>query len=170
MAFTRFHDDEARIMKELQQSTGPGRWILNVPGNGDKPSYMADPQIRIQTWGGNLMTNSINLESELLGLTRRINHDCLGENLYTSPKNQVETQKIEYPTNKDLTTGQSRVTNPAWMYRDLEQTRWETPFINPIVKANLDKQFIENVSSRITAKDAFTPILPTVHNKPDFSV
>jgi len=153
MAFTRFHDDEARIMKELQQSTGPGRWILNVPGNGDKPSYMADPQIRIQTWGGNLMTNSVNLESELLGLTRRINHDCLGENLYTSPKNQVETQKIEYPTNNNLTTGQSRVTNPAWMYRDLEQVDWYTLPLNP--QENTCTPFQSNLSTRILEKDYF---------------
>ena len=52
MAFTRFHDDPCRVAKQLQQSTDQGRWILNVPGNGDKPSYMADPQVRIQTWGG----------------------------------------------------------------------------------------------------------------------
>ena len=153
MAFTRFHDDDARIMKQLQQSTGPGRWILNVPGNGDKPAYIADPQIRIQTWGGNLMTNSINLESELFGLTRRINNDCLGENLYTSPKNQVETQKIQYPTNKTLTTGQSRVTNPAWMYRDLEQVDWYTLPLNP--QENTCTPFQSNLSTRILEKDYF---------------
>ena len=31
MAFTRFNYDDARIKKELQQATGSGRYILNVP-------------------------------------------------------------------------------------------------------------------------------------------
>ena len=34
MAFTRFHDDPARVAKQLQQQTDQVRWILNVPGNG----------------------------------------------------------------------------------------------------------------------------------------
>ena len=44
------------------------RWILNVPGNGADPCYMEDPQIIIQKWGGNLRTNTINLESDLRGV------------------------------------------------------------------------------------------------------
>ena len=39
MSFTRFHDDECRIMKQLQESTDIGSYHLNVPGNGDKPYY-----------------------------------------------------------------------------------------------------------------------------------
>ena len=153
MAFTRFHDDEARILKELQQSTGPGRWILNVPGNGDKPSYMADPQIRIQNWGGYLMTNSVNLESELLVLKRGLNHDCLDKNLYTNPDNKVITNKIDYPANKTLTTEQSRVTAPAWMFRDLEQVDWYTLPLNP--QENTCMPFQNNLSTRILEKDYF---------------
>ena len=61
MAFTRFHDDPDRIRKELQQSTDPGRWIMNVPGNGESPCFVDDPYIRIQKWGANLRTNTINL-------------------------------------------------------------------------------------------------------------
>ena len=48
MAFTRFNYDECRTKKKLQQQTGPSRYILNVPGNGSKPCFMDDPQIRLQ--------------------------------------------------------------------------------------------------------------------------
>jgi hypothetical protein len=85
MAFTRFHDDPCRIKKQLQQSTDVGRWILNVPGNGDRPDYIADPQIRIQTWGANLMTNCIDLESDLRGQTRRAS---LCPSMMYSPEHQ----------------------------------------------------------------------------------
>ena len=37
MAFTRFNYDDCRTKKQLQQQTDPGRWILNVPGNGANP-------------------------------------------------------------------------------------------------------------------------------------
>jgi hypothetical protein len=52
--FTRFHDDPCRIVKQNQQMTGLGRYMLDVPGNGDKPCYMLDPQIIPQKWAGNL--------------------------------------------------------------------------------------------------------------------
>ena len=58
MSFTRFHDDPCRITKQQQESTDQGKWILNVPGNGDKPCFMIDPSIRLQKWGANLLTNT----------------------------------------------------------------------------------------------------------------
>ena len=57
MASTRFHDDRCRVEKALQESTDPGRYMLNVPGNGSKPCFMEDPHIRLQGWDANLMTN-----------------------------------------------------------------------------------------------------------------
>ena len=96
MAFTRIHDDPCRIVKENQQSTDVGRWILDTPGNGSTPAYMADPHIRIQTWGGNLMTNSVNLESSLLNVNRPLNKDCLGKDEYR--RFDVPTQKMSYPS------------------------------------------------------------------------
>ena len=131
MSFTRFHDDPCRVAKQLQQSTDVGRWILNVPGNGDKPQYMADPQIRIQGWGANLMTNCINLESELRGVNRPLNKDCLGVDNYTSAKYQTNSQQVQYPTNTSMYTEESRTIMPAWTARDLEQVDWYTLPLNP---------------------------------------
>ena len=65
MAFTRFHDDKARVEKQLQESTGPGRYMLNVPGNGTQPHFMEDPFIRLDKWGANLRTNTVKLDSIL---------------------------------------------------------------------------------------------------------
>ena len=42
MAFTRFHDDPCRIKKQLQESSGPGRYMMNKPGWGDSPCFMDD--------------------------------------------------------------------------------------------------------------------------------
>lgn len=161
MACTRFYYDDARTIKRLQQATDPGRWIINVPGNGDKPYYMEDPHIIPQKWGGNLMTNPINIDSELRGLNRPISRDCLGKDEYT--KFQVNTQQVQYPSNNQLTTGQSRATNPAWWYRDLEQVNWYILPLNP--QENTCLPFQNNLSTRILEKDSYTPKRDCVVNE-----
>ena len=153
MAFTRFKYDDARTKKSLQQATDPGRWILNVPGNGSNPSYMEDPQIIVQKWGGNLRTNTINLESELRGVNRQLTRDCLGIGEYQHYN--VTSEAIHYPSSSQLTTEQSRATNPAWWYRDAEQPNWQYLPINP--QANVCLPFQNNLSTRILEKDYFTP-------------
>ena len=161
MAFTRFNYDDSRTKKQLQQSTDPGRWILNVPGNGSNPCFMEDPQIIIQKWGANLRTNTVDLESDLLGVNRDLNRDCLGKNNYENYN--VPNEKIQYPTCKDLYTEQSRTTNPAWWYRDLEQNDLYYPQLNP--QENTCLPFQNNLSTRILEKDYFTPKRECVINE-----
>ena len=160
MAFTRFKYDDCRTKKALQQATDPGRWILNVPGNGANPCYMEDTQIIIQKWGANLRTNTINLESDLRGVNRHLGKDCLGKDNYQNYN--VPNQAINYPKCNNLTTEQSRATNPAWWYRDLEQTDWYYPQLNPQVNTCLP--FQNNLSTRILEKDYFTPKRDCVMN------
>ena len=42
MSFTRFHDDEIRIQKQLQQQTYPGRYQIDVPGQGSSMPFQED--------------------------------------------------------------------------------------------------------------------------------
>jgi hypothetical protein len=153
MAFTRFNYDDARTKKQLQQSTDPGRWVMNTPGNGDSPFFVEDPHIRIQTWGANLMTNTINLESELLGVNRQLGRDCLGKDNYQ--QYNVKSEPIKYPSTKALSTEQSRAIAPAWMFRDKEQVDWYYPPLDP--QENTCMPFNNNLSTRILEKDYFTP-------------
>jgi len=151
MACTRFNYDPCRTKKSLQQATGPGRWILDVPGNGSKPYYMEDPHIIMQKWGANLRTNTINLESDLKGVNHPLSRDCLGKDQYQ--QFNVPNEAIQYPSSSSLSTGQSRATHPAWWYRDLEQVDWYYPPINPQVNTCLP--FQSNLSTRILEKDYF---------------
>jgi hypothetical protein len=156
MAFTRFHDDPARIEKQLQETTGLGRYMLNVPGNnGDTPCFMEDPFIRMQKWGANLMTNTVNLESDLFGLTRKTNKDTLSENNYVTKA--VYAEKKAYPVCAP-STDQSRVTMPAWMFRDLEQVNWSILPLNP--QENTCFPFQNNLNTRLIEKDTFVTKMP----------
>ena len=149
MAFTRFKYDEARSKKELQQSTDPGRWVMNVPGNGETPYYMEDPHIRIQNWGANMRTNTINVESDLLGVNRKINRDNTIKDSYVNFV--ANSDRIEYPATKKLSTEQSRTILPAWTARDLEQVNWYYPQLNP--QENVCFPFLNNVNTRILERD-----------------
>ena len=159
MSFTRFHDDRCRIIKQLQESTGPGRYHLNVPGNGDKPLFMEDPHIRAQKWGGNLRTNTINIESDLRGLTRNYNRDCVDLNNYKS--NAVSSRAVSYPS-KNPFTEESRATHPAWTYRDLEYTRWNILHVDPQYNVYMPLND-RNLNTRLIERDNFVPKVPKIN-------
>ena len=165
MAGTRFFYDDCRTKKQLQQATDPGRFILNVPGNGANPCYIEDPQIIIQKWGANLRTNTINLESDLMGVNKPLSRDCLGKDNYTNFN--VPNQAIEYPVCNNTFTEESRATNPAWWYRDLEQVNWGYPPINPQINTCLP--FQNNLSTRILVRDDFTPKRECVLNEKKYN-
>ena len=147
MAFTRISDDPCRIAKELQEWTGLGRYMLNVPGNGDKPCYMEDPCIRLQGWGGNLRTNVINLENNLRGLNMPLSRDCIN---YKASAAKVGDKPVQYPTCTPFVE-QPRATDPAWTARDLEQSHFSYLPLNP--QENVCIPFQNNLSTRILEKD-----------------
>lgn len=157
MAFTRFHDDPVRIQKQLEESTFVGRYRLDTPGNGLDLPFYEDPQLRLQGWGANFRNNTVNLESDLLGLTRPLNRDLVDINDYKI--NRVPTSQPTYRSSKPFIE-ESRASHPAWMFRDLEHSRWETPFLNPL--NGLEKGFHENIQTRILEKDLFKPSIPII--------
>jgi hypothetical protein len=162
MAFTRFYDDPSRIRKQTQISSYSSRYFLDTPGQGIDLPFMEDPNIRMQGWGANLRNNTINLESDLLGLTRKINRDYVDVNDYK--QHAVYASSNTY-RNEESFVEESRATHPAWMYKDLEQPRWEFPFLNPL--NGLEKAFTENVQTRILEKDYFVPTIPVVRGTED---
>lgn len=150
MSFTRFHDDPHRISRKLEESTGLGKYMLNTPGNGIEIPFMEDPHLRLQKWGANLHTNIINLESDLKGLTRSSNRDCLEENDYN--KHKVSSSLETYSSNF-TNTEQSRAIAPSWLSRDLEQTKWSILHFNP--QENVCMTFQNNLSTRKLEKDNY---------------
>ena len=160
MAFTRFHDDSSRIIKELDIATYSGRYALNVPGNGTNPVYMQDPHIRLQKWGGNAMTMATDIENNLRGLTRNLNRDT-ADNLYRGGK-YTSTPAGSHTLSSGATvnsyTDQSRATHPAWMLRDTQQYRPAFPMFDP--QENTCIPFQNNLSTRILEKDYFVPACP----------
>jgi len=153
---TRYNSDASRVSKKLQQMTDQGRYILNVPGLGENPAYILDPQIRAQGWAGNLRTNMFELENELRGINRPLSRDCLGKDEFQRFTHR--SQPISYPTNDANFTEQPRSTHPAWEVRDTEQALWQFPPLNP--QENTCISFLNNISTRILEKDYYIAKVP----------
>jgi len=158
MAFTRFNYDECRTKKKLQEATGPGRYILNVPGNGPTPLFFNDPQIRMQKWGANLkdVVNGapIDIDSKLSGRTQKLEK----YDITKSKMKDLNTVNKSYPVFKDAITDESRATHPSWKYRALPQNREYPLFLNP--QENLCFRFHNNLNTRLLERDNFKPKVP----------
>ena len=140
MALTIIKNDNNRINEKLDMMTFEGRYMFGIPGPGNV-KFQEDPFIRLQKNGANLRTNSLNIENDLLGLTKNLTKDCI---LYgsTIPMNK----KINYGTQNPYTE-QSRAIMPAWTARSLEQNNFDYLFTNPQNHSMV--QFEHNQSSRI---------------------
>jgi hypothetical protein len=148
--FTKLYYDTDCVRNHVIQSTGTGKYMLNTPGNGLNLPYMEDSNIRLQKWGANMTSNTINLENDLKGLTRKINRDNISKNSYI--KNSVSVSTKQFPVEKCF-VDETRHSNPAWLLRGIDNNRWDFPIVNP--QANLDKHFQENIQTRILEKDYY---------------
>jgi hypothetical protein len=158
MSLTSIKSSKCRIEKDLQISTNPGRYHLNVPGPSNTTRYQENPFIRMQKFGANNMTNPVNLESDLMGLTRNLNNDCMP---FKYDNHIPNTQKKTFESCQVMTE-QSRAIMPAWTARDLEQTNWYILPLNP--QENVCRPFENNLNTRILEKDYFTAKYPCVND------
>ena len=152
-----FNNDEVRLQKRLNESVYTGNYYMNVPGwGGDNLSYFEDPQIRQQYFGGNMETNIVSLEGDLLGYKNTIQPKKSERNI---PSNQTvvsasvkPSSTISFQSNGYL-TDESRTTHPAWTYRNLEYCYFENPILNP--QYCLERPFHYDIQTRIIEKDSF---------------
>ena len=114
MAFTRFNYDDARTMKLLQESTGPGRYALNTPGQGADLPFYEDPHIRLQGWGANLMGvhngHAIDIASDLDGRSRR--NEKYNDKTFYPTAGRANVYKNTYVTMKAY-TDETRSSHPS---------------------------------------------------------
>jgi len=142
MAFTRYYDDPDRVMKKLQESTSPGMYYLNQPGNGDAPPFISDPSIIIQGWGANMWNNRVDIETELRG-SRKLSRDG-------TPCPKTIPSKRTYVSYDKEVTSASRTIAPVWTARDVEQVGWWNLQTNPQNTAIMP---FSTTSSRLLEKD-----------------
>jgi hypothetical protein len=158
MAFTRFHDDPARITKQLQESTFSSQYYLNTPGPGVRLPFQDDVQLRLQKWGANMLPDTVNLESELRGIDRPLNRNRNDNVAYDATGGATggatSSPSSNFPVEKPFVE-ESRSSHPAWMYRNLPEDRWSYPQLNPQNLATIEKPFAFDTQTRILARDYY---------------
>ena len=150
MAFTRFHDDPARIKKSLEESAAPLDYYMNVPGPGVDLPFQNDVNVRMQLWGANMYTDTVNLESNLRGMDRLVNRRDAQQY-----KNLEQAKPQSFPSAQPFVE-ESRTTHPAYLYKDLPHDNWSYPQLNPQNLATIERPFASEVQTRILARDYYT--------------
>jgi len=128
---TNIRESIGRRNKEAEISTYQGRYYLDTPGNGTHLPYFTDSHMRIQKSSGVIgQSGTVDWESELRGITRPLAKGDIYD--YRASKLPIIARIHEH---SEIISDESRSTLPAWTFRELEQDRWEKPFLNPIDKA-----------------------------------
>lgn len=147
MSFTRFNYDDARTKKNLQQATDPGKYVLCVPGQGERILFAEDPHTRATKWGGNLREvkggHPIDIWSDLDN--RGIKTTKFGRVNMGS----VQSNSIVYPNLKPY-TNETRATHPASNYRNMEIGRTHVLLTDPQKHAIFNGNI--NESTRVKEK------------------
>ena len=84
------------------------------------PDFLIDPQIRLQKFGGNIGEDIVDINSNLLGVNKRlIKYDFTLNS--RDPYIKTTYVKNNYPTINFAITDQSRSVMPSWQLKDLER-------------------------------------------------
>jgi hypothetical protein len=167
MANTRKRSDPYQQYLYVNCSAGLGKYMLDVPGPGNNVPFLEDPHIRLQRWGANMTTHTIDVEEDLLGKTRPINYHSMDNDTYQD--RAVATQRVEFPSNQPFVE-ESRASHPAWTYRDVEQNYWSFPLLNPQYAPGdympgsfgVGKGIHENISTRLLEVDYYKTAIPVI--------
>jgi len=124
---TRISEDPCRINQQMAQMTYNARWVFDTPGNGSNPDFILNQSIIPQKWGGNLYTNSIDVNSHLLGINKRVGKDCHG---YVPPNLMKNSHPIKTPTTDKFKFEIPRASEPVWEIREDESNYlWQQPLV-----------------------------------------
>jgi len=152
MAFTRFHDDTCRINKQTEESTAPGRYAFQTPGPGSHVAFETNPYYRLQKYGANLTSNSLNVENDLRGLTRPLSNDCYNYQSYAEPYKRISGGLgVQHSAVEE-----SRTVLPAYMILDKDITDYHfNSLLYDAQKGAKNAFFYSNNSSRVESKNTF---------------
>jgi hypothetical protein len=129
--------------------TNEGRYQLDVPKWKNTQQFIEDPHVRVQKIEANKYDNRVDIENSMLGYTKPLSRDYLLKDEYVKFTPKVDPPR--YDNYIKCVTDETRATLPAFLFRDLEVDRFETPFINP--QNDIERNFNWNVNTRIIEKD-----------------
>lgn len=158
MSFSRLNFDSDTYVTKLNESIGPGNYMVETPrmGCSSECTFYA-PGINLDRFDdGMCEKNLIDVDSELLGITRKDSR-CPGKKYLPGEEPFCKNKRLT----KDCTFLASEPTlmsNPKATNKETTINRWEWMCKNPQAKALIP--FDWNISNRLVVKTMHRPCKP----------
>ena len=164
MSFNRLNYDTCSYKQVLAESIGPGEYQLGQPFVSCKPCFNKDPRYRLQRNGASLQSkmSMVDTDSELMNLTRDASNCSAKKFNPTFTQNgEIKNQNnelLDLVECADLTSEDTRLSNPPCTLRGTGWNRWEWLCLNPQERVLMP--FDHNINNRLVAKDNHRPCIP----------
>jgi hypothetical protein len=183
MSFNKAYYDEVANKQQLNESVGPGVYMLGKPNISCEPCYPYAPSVRLDRQGNSISSRQslIDIDSELSNITRKLSRDpkdkyipncpnsmctsgeVCGQGVVGNCKEHNRGQRIgdnDLLHFKDcfIPAEETRLSNPSCNLRSTGWNRWEWLCHDPQERVMMP--FDWNISNRIVVKDNHRPIIP----------
>lgn len=163
-AFNRLGYDVQAYQHAVRQSSRPGEYVLDVPGQHCDACLQTDPAVQVGTTGGAACPSRslVDVDSELIGITRRLTRDPNAQYLpdgkpqpaCPGPAGAGQAPRPYKPCAR-ATAEDTRLSNPGATLRCTGWNRWEWLCEDPQARALVP--FDHLVNYRLVARDNHRP-------------
>jgi len=161
MSFSRLAYDAQAYRTNLKQSSGPSSYVLGTPWHMCSPCLPEGGNASGDSRGAATCTtpSPIDVDSELLGITRRASRDpeCMykpGQSMNMCTNSTTVSDCPRTALSED-----TRLSNPPCTLRSTGWNRWEWMCKNPQARALVP--FDSMINSQLLAKDSHRPLIPS---------
>lgn len=183
MSFNKAYYDEGAYKQQLNESVGPGVYMLGKPNISCEPCYPYAPSVRLDRQGNSVSSRQalIDIDSELSNITRKLSRDPKDKYIPNCPNSMCTSGEVcgqgVVGNCKEHNRGQrvgdndllhfkdcfipaedTRLSNPSCNLRSTGWNRWEWLCHDPQERVMMP--FDWNISNRIVVKDNHRPIIP----------
>ena len=154
MSFSRLNYDDCTYKHVLRESVSPGDYMTSTPRVDCSNCYFPSPDVRLNHYGAGKCKDLIDVDSELMGITRKASNCPMGKFL---PQGE---ELCVMELGKDcmgLTIEETRLSNPPCTLRGTGWNRFEWLCKNP--QDNIFIPFDYHINERLVAKDNHRPCI-----------
>ena len=162
MANTNINHDPNAYRQRINESVGPLEYKLATPQQC-RECFVNDPQYILQRSGASVSAkhSMIDVDSELMGITRKLTHDPLRKYLpKMDRKGNVSLNEAKFHPQacSQPTVESTLLSNPPQNLRGTGWNRWEWLFHNP--QDQLERPFDWHSNTNLLARDTHRPCVP----------
>lgn len=159
MSFNRLDYDPCTYRADLDQSVGPGNYLVATPGPHCLPCFSGDPWVQSGGADSTCASRSlVDVDSELHNLTRPATNCPSG--LYHPGKEPFCATRTDFPDCRTtVATDDTRLNDPPCTLRGTGWNRWQWLCTDP--QDRVQMPFDWNIDSKLVSKDAHRPCIPS---------